>query len=433
MGTFDPAQVLADGYSPDAFVDGPLITALRDGALLYVEEINRVPEETLNVLITVMSEGELHVPRLGRVGAAEGFRLVAAMNPFDSVGTARISAAIYDRMCRVTMGYQDAATETRIVLREVPGADPEFAARVVNVVRATRTHPGVRIGSSVRGAIDLVLLADQLAALREHAGRRLRHRARRRAGRAERAPAGLRGRRAPRPTTSCASSGPPSSGRRPTARGPTREKADAPGQGGVPAAGPAARGRRGPRAARRGAAGLDAAARARERAPHFDEVSPEVGVLDEDAFDSALAEDADGALELLGALVGATDEKLAEAARRLAARVVLDLTRAGAAAGRPGSGGWSCGRPTGPTATSTSTPASSRCSWPGPAGRSPPLDELRVSAWGRPSTAVCLVDRPQRLDERRPAGHRRAGHRGVRLAGRRATTRWWRSRTTWWW
>ena len=59
--------MLAEGYVPDVFVDGPLLTAMRDGALLYVEEINRVPEETLNVLITVMSEGELHVPRLGRV------------------------------------------------------------------------------------------------------------------------------------------------------------------------------------------------------------------------------------------------------------------------------------------------------------------------------------------------------------------------------
>jgi MoxR-like ATPase len=167
VGTFDPAQVLADGYVPEAFVDGPLITALRDGALLYVEEINRVPEETLNVLITVMSEAELHVPRLGRVGATDGFRLVAAMNPFDSVGTARISAAIYDRMCRITMGYQDADTETRVVLREVPGADPDFTARVVEVVRGTRSHPGVRVGSSVRGAIDLVLLAGELALLRD--------------------------------------------------------------------------------------------------------------------------------------------------------------------------------------------------------------------------------------------------------------------------
>lgn len=169
VGSFDPARVLTDGYAPDTFVDGPLLTALRDGALLYVEEINRVPEETLNVLVTVMSEGELHVPRLGRVVAADGFRLVAAMNPFDAVGTARISAAIYDRMCRITMGYQDAAEEARIVCREEPGADPGFVDRVVEVVRATRTHPDVRVGSSVRGAIDLVRLADQLAVLRDTA------------------------------------------------------------------------------------------------------------------------------------------------------------------------------------------------------------------------------------------------------------------------
>jgi MoxR-like ATPase len=165
-GHFDPAQVLTEGYVPDVFVDGPLIEALRRGALLYVEEINRVPEETLNLLITVMSEGELHVPRLGRVAASPGFRLVAAMNPFDAVGTARISSAIYDRVCRLSMGYQDAADEQAIVLRREPAADPGWTARVVSVVRATRRHPDVRIGSSVRGAIDLVKLAASLAALR---------------------------------------------------------------------------------------------------------------------------------------------------------------------------------------------------------------------------------------------------------------------------
>ena len=103
VGHFDPARVLVDGYDPDVFVDGPLVTALREGSLLYVEEINRVPEETLNVLVTVMSERELHVPRLGHVTAAPGFRLVAAMNPFDAVGTARISGAIYDRVCRLAV------------------------------------------------------------------------------------------------------------------------------------------------------------------------------------------------------------------------------------------------------------------------------------------------------------------------------------------
>ena len=55
VGGFDPAAVLTEGYVPEVFVDGPLLRALRDGSLLYVEEINRIPEETLNVLITVMS------------------------------------------------------------------------------------------------------------------------------------------------------------------------------------------------------------------------------------------------------------------------------------------------------------------------------------------------------------------------------------------
>jgi MoxR-like ATPase len=166
VGHFDPARVLADGYDPDVFVDGPLVSALRDGSLLYVEEINRVPEETLNVLITVMSERELHVPRLGHIAAAAGFRLVAAMNPFDAVGTARISGAIYDRVCRLAVTYQSASEEQAIATRVAPVVDAEWAAKVVELVRATRSHPDVRVGSSVRGAIDACAVAASLGELR---------------------------------------------------------------------------------------------------------------------------------------------------------------------------------------------------------------------------------------------------------------------------
>ena len=166
VGHFDPAQVLEAGYREDVFVDGPLVQALRDGALLYVEEVNRVPEETLNVLLTVMSEGELHVPRLGRVLAGDGFRLVAAMNPFDAVGTARISSAVYDRVCRITMGYQSAQDEAQIAVLRAPAVDGAWRAQVVDLVRRTRDHPDVRIGSSVRGAIDMVRMAVSLGELR---------------------------------------------------------------------------------------------------------------------------------------------------------------------------------------------------------------------------------------------------------------------------
>jgi MoxR-like ATPase len=170
VGTFDPSVVLAEGYVAEAFVDGPLLCALREGALLYIEEINRIPEETLNLLITVMSEAELHVPRLGRVQAHPGFRLVAAMNPFDSVGTARIASAVYDRCCRLAMGYQDAADEEQIVRAAAPEAsdaiDPNTMQAAVAMVRDTRTHSEIRTGSSVRGAIDFVMVLRELAALR---------------------------------------------------------------------------------------------------------------------------------------------------------------------------------------------------------------------------------------------------------------------------
>ena len=106
-----------------------------------------------------MSEAELTVPRLGLVRAEPGFRLVAAMNPFDAVGTERISSAIYDRTCRISMDYQSAATESAIVALRSAASDDAWRAQVVDLVRRTREHPDVRIGSSVRGAIDLVAIA----------------------------------------------------------------------------------------------------------------------------------------------------------------------------------------------------------------------------------------------------------------------------------
>ena len=198
-GQFDPARVLSEGYTGDAFMAGPLIEAMRGGALLYVEELNRVPEETVNLLIGVMSEGELHLPRVGRIAAAEQFRLVAAMNPYDTVGTSRLSSAVYDRICRVAMGYQDERDERRIVELRTQGpagaedtgtargaggesdgtAEGEDAgtagrggaaertrSRAVAVTRATRTHRDVRMGSSVRGAMDLCDVAARLCQLR---------------------------------------------------------------------------------------------------------------------------------------------------------------------------------------------------------------------------------------------------------------------------
>lgn len=155
LGQHDPSRLLSTGYTRETFVPGPLVEAMVAGALFYVEELNRVPEETLNVLLGVLSERCVHVSRYGEVSAAASFRLVAAMNPYDAVGTGRISPALYDRTCRIAIGYQDEADERAIVQRQGHAPQPLVRA-AVRAVRATRSHPELRVGSSVRGALDLV-------------------------------------------------------------------------------------------------------------------------------------------------------------------------------------------------------------------------------------------------------------------------------------
>src|ERR1700753_1008716 len=171
VGHHNPARVLPEDYSADTFVHAPLLEAMRSGGFLYIEEFNRAPEDTLNTLLTAMAERQIAVPRADTVVAVPTFRVIASMNPFDNVGTTRLSTSVHDRMCRLAIGYQDAAAERAIVtlrapLPEMPAVTRDrLIADAVAVTRATREHEDIRQGSSVRGAIDLTLVAAQLLEL----------------------------------------------------------------------------------------------------------------------------------------------------------------------------------------------------------------------------------------------------------------------------
>ncbi|MGY1667137.1 AAA family ATPase [Geodermatophilus sp. SYSU D00696] len=170
VGHHNPARVLREDYSADNFVPGPLVEAMEQGGFLYIEEFNRAPEDTLNTLLTAIADRTVAVPRVGTVTARPTFRVIASMNPYDNVGTTRLSTSVHDRLCRLAIGYQDEAAERDIVALRAGGAEGELRTALVAdgvaVTRATRAHPDVRQGSSVRGAIDTVLVALQLAALR---------------------------------------------------------------------------------------------------------------------------------------------------------------------------------------------------------------------------------------------------------------------------
>jgi MoxR-like ATPase len=166
VGHHDPSRVLREDYSPENFVPGPLVQAMREGGFLYVEEFNRAPEDTLNTLLTAMAERRIAVPRVGEVRARPTFRVLASMNPYDAVGTTRLSTSVHDRLCRLVVGYQDAGAERGIVARRTGLGSARLVADAVSLTRATRERDDLRQGSSVRGAIDTALVAAQLAAMR---------------------------------------------------------------------------------------------------------------------------------------------------------------------------------------------------------------------------------------------------------------------------
>lgn len=174
VGHHSPARVVKEGYSADTFVAGPLPRAMEEGGFLYLEELNRVPEDTLNALIGAMAEREITIPRAGTVRAALGFRVIAAMNPFDNIGTGRLSGALMDRLCRVRLDYQSEEEERAIVKERAPDVDPLVRKVAVRICRLSRDHPDLRMGASVRAAIDVALIAHQLGQLVSGFGANLR-------------------------------------------------------------------------------------------------------------------------------------------------------------------------------------------------------------------------------------------------------------------
>lgn len=114
-------------------------------------------------------------------------------------------------------------------------------------------------------------------------------------------------------------------------------------------------------------------------------------MLDPDALAEAMDADADDTLALLAELTGATDERLRDVARRLAGRIMVDLGRIGPERRR------GVGRlrriPRRDTDGDIDLDGSLDAIAAARAGVVTG-DDLRVEAWQRPSTAVCLlVDR----------------------------------------
>lgn len=171
-GWFDPPAVMKAGYSSKSFAPGPLVEAMQSGGILFINELNRMPEGVQNVLLPAIDEGLLVVPRLGEIRAREGFQVIATQNPKEFVATSHLSEAILDRFELIRLDYQTEEEEIQIVLgqlidwqKKVPPSDLDWVGRTaVRITRLTRDWEKIRRGASVRAAIAMSQIALSLHA-----------------------------------------------------------------------------------------------------------------------------------------------------------------------------------------------------------------------------------------------------------------------------
>ncbi len=163
-GWFDPPTVMKKGFVKEAFIEGPLVQAMREGGILFINELNRLPEGVQNVLLPALDEKKVSLPRLGTVVAKTGFLVIATQNPKEFVATSHLSEAILDRFELISIGYQSEAEEYAIVhsrLRastDIESGGDLIAKAAVRLTRATRNHPKIRRGASIRAALAIAEL-----------------------------------------------------------------------------------------------------------------------------------------------------------------------------------------------------------------------------------------------------------------------------------
>ncbi|MEU2611465.1 AAA family ATPase [Micromonospora sp. NPDC007271] len=121
------ALLLAQGPTPQALVDSPVLTAMRTGRVVRIEEVTRCLPEVQDALVSILSDRRMNVPELagtedGLIRAVPGFTVIATANLRDR-GVSEMSSALKRRFNFETIHpISDADTETDLVRRQATAA-----------------------------------------------------------------------------------------------------------------------------------------------------------------------------------------------------------------------------------------------------------------------------------------------------------------------
>ena len=166
-----------------SFKEGPVFTNL-----LLADEINRTPPKTQAALLESMEERQVSVDGRPRP-LPDPFLVAATQNPIEYEGTYALPEAQIDRfLLKLSVNVPEREDEIAVLQRHASGFDPrdlsalrpvagpaelaagraavatvavtpEVLGYIVDVARATRSAPSVRLGVSPRGATALLASA----------------------------------------------------------------------------------------------------------------------------------------------------------------------------------------------------------------------------------------------------------------------------------
>jgi nitric oxide reductase NorQ protein len=121
------------------WVDGPLTTAVRTGAVCYLDEVAEARRDTLAVLHSLLDDRRaLYLERTGEtVTAPPEFMLVASYNPSSRSVLKELKPSFRQRFVTMALDYLAPDSEQAVVRHEAGVAD-EIAERLVRAATALR-------------------------------------------------------------------------------------------------------------------------------------------------------------------------------------------------------------------------------------------------------------------------------------------------------